>query len=75
MWNIQKCRCSKAKVLGFYDLDKNELEIEEIVNYSYEKTIYRKDEIVYPDSFDEERWNDCSHGIHFFITFDEAKYW
>lgn len=69
----RQCRCSKAKVLEFYDLDKNKLDIKEIVNYNHNKTIYHKDEIVYPDSFDEDRWKECSHGIHFFITFDEAK--
>ena len=29
-------------------------------------TKYTKGEYVYPDSFDEDRWNECSHGIHFF---------
>lgn len=24
------------------------------------------------DSFDEDRWNECSHGIHFFINKQEA---
>jgi hypothetical protein len=25
------------------------------------------------DAFDENRWNECSHGIHFFITRKEAE--
>lgn len=29
-------------------------------------------ETVVPDSFDEDRWNECSNGIHFFITKQEA---
>ena len=29
-------------------------------------------EMVYPDSFDENRWNECSHGIHFFINKQNA---
>ena len=24
--------------------------------------------MVYPDSFDDDRWNICSHGIYFFIN-------
>ena len=72
----RKCRCSKAKVLGFYDFNRNELDIEEITNNHYVTTIYHKGEIVYPDKWDDDRWNDCSNGIHFFMTFDEAKnYW
>lgn len=33
---------------------------------------YRVGETVVPDSFDEDRWNECSNGIHFFITKQEA---
>ena len=69
----RKCRCSKAKVLGFYDLNRNELYIDRVINLTYAKTIYNKGEMVYPDKWDENRWNECSHGIHFFMTFDEAK--
>jgi len=34
---------------------------------------YRAGETVRPDSWDENRWNECSHGIHFFITRAEAE--
>ena len=64
----KKCRCDKAKVLGFYDLNSTELNIDKIINYSYNICEYIKGEMVYPDSFDEDRWNECSHGIHFFIN-------
>lgn len=68
-----KCRCDKAKVLGFYDtLGVNELDITEFVNDKYEKCKYVKGEMVYPDSFDEDRWNECSHGIHFFVNKQDA---
>lgn len=69
----KKCRCDKAKVLGFYDtLGTEELDITELVNDKYEKCKYVKGEMVYPDSFDEDRWNECSHGIHFFINKQDA---
>ena len=32
------------------------------------KCIYRKGETILPDSFDDNRWETCSNGIHFFIT-------
>ena len=69
-----KCRCDKAKVLGFYDsLGSKELNITELVNDNYgEKCKYVKGEMVYPDSFDENRWNECSHGIHFFVNKQDA---
>ena len=68
----RKCRCSCAKVLEIQNLEGNKLDIKEVVNNNYRYTIYRVGEYVYPDSFDEDRWNECSHGIHFFITRDEA---
>ena len=68
-----KCRCDKAKVLGFYDsLGVNELDMTELVNDKYEKCKYVKGEMVYPDFFDEDRWNECSHGIHFFVNKQDA---
>lgn len=69
-----KCRCSKAKVLGVYDLFGNELTGVQCARSacSCSGTKYVKDRWVYPDSFDEEWYRECSHGIHFFMTFDEA---
>ena len=50
-----KCRCEKAKVLGFYDtLGSKELDITELVNDRYEECKYVKGEMVYPDYFDED---------------------
>ena len=71
----KKCRCDKAKVLGFYDINSTELNIDKIINnynYNYNTCEYIKSEMVYPDSFDENRWNECSHGIHFFINKQDA---
>ena len=68
----QKCRCDKAKVLAITDLDGSN-PINEILNTSQPKALlYKVGEMVYPDSFDEDRWNECSHGIHFFINKQDA---
>ena len=69
----QKCRCDKAMVLEIIDLLHNNEPIEEIMN-DLQKVplLYRVGEMVYPDSFDENRWNECSNGIHFFINKEEA---
>jgi uncharacterized protein YjbI with pentapeptide repeats len=66
-----KCRCDKAKVLEITDLDGSN-PIASIINYNHVETFYVVGEMVYPDSFDEDRWNECSHGIHFFINKQEA---
>ncbi len=38
-----------------------------------ETVIYRKGKTVEPDGWDEDRWDVCSHGIHFFLTRIEAE--
>ena len=69
----RKCRCSKAKVLDIQNLDGSDPGIKKYEHAAYGLTImYEINEIVYPDTFDENRWNECSHGIHFFITRQEA---
>ena len=66
-----KCRCDKAKVLEITDLDGSN-PIQSIINHNYVETQYVVGEMVYPDSFDENRWYECSNGIHFFINKQEA---
>ena len=73
----RKCRASKAKVLGIYDLDGKRLKLDHIVNIVEvdDKEVeldYIVGQMVYPDSFDDNRWNQCSHGIHFFLSRQEA---
>ena len=67
-----KCRCDKAKVLAIYDLADNMAEKKIVIGTNYVQTCYMVGEEVLPDSFDENRWNDCSHGIHFFINKQDA---
>lgn len=68
----RKCRCSAAKVLSIATVDGSE-EIKEIASDRDSNFIYRVGEIVRVDNFDEDRWNECSTGIHFFITRREAE--
>ena len=67
----RKCRCDKAMVLDITSLDGEE-HYNEVTNNNYKETVYKVGEIVYPDSFDENRWNECSHGIHFFVNKEDA---
>ena len=66
-----KCRCDKAKVLKITNLDETK-EYDSVTNSNYKDLTYEVGEMVYPDSFDEDRWNECSHGIHFFINKQDA---
>ena len=67
----RKCRCDKAMVLDITSLD-GETHFDEVVNYNYKVTTYKVGEVVYPDSFDENRWCECSNGIHFFVNKEDA---
>jgi len=68
----RKCRCSKAKVLSITEIDGSESGITEICSDLDESFIYKVGEEVSVSHFDKNRWNECSTGIHFFITRDEA---
>ena len=70
-----KCRCDKALVVAIENVDGTEAAAKTIVNTNYTECRYAVGEMVYPDSFDEDRWNECSHGIHFFINRQEAVEW
>lgn len=67
----RKCRCSKATVISITDMlnvDKFQMAVS-----SYDKNfIYEVGKTVIVDDYDDNRWNECSTGIHFFITRDEA---
>ena len=67
----RKCRASKAEVLAIYGEDG--IEISEGRSRRDDAFIYRVGETVYPDSWDENRWDECSNGIHFFMTRKEAE--
>ena len=67
----RKCRCSKAKVFSITDIENTE-EFSEVSSNRDSYFIYKVGEIVEVKDFDDDRWNECSTGIHFFITRDEA---
>ena len=71
----RKCRCEYAKVLSITNIDGTDSGLTSITNNNYDITLYKVGEMVYPNSFDEDRWNECSNGIHFFITRQEAVYY
>jgi hypothetical protein len=67
-----KCRCSKAKVLEIQEIDGSPSEVKE-VRSNYDKNfVYRLGETVCVEDFDDDRWHECSIGIHFFISREAA---
>ena len=68
----RKCRCDKAKVLRILNNDRTVANITEVSSDYNSNFIYKVGEMVTVDNFDDNRWNECSTGIHFFINFREA---
>lgn len=71
----RKCRCSKAKVLSIQTIDGDDAEQPYVASDHDKSFFYRVGETVEVADFDENRWNECSTGIHFFITRREAEQW
>lgn len=67
-----KCRCSKTKVLEIQELDGSPSEVKEVRSNHDESFVYRVGETVFVEDFDDNRWNECSTGIHFFISREAA---
>ena len=68
----RKCRCSKAKVLEIQNMDGTKADKTSVRSCYDPDFIYTIGEIVEVDNFDDDRWHECSSGIHFFITRQEA---
>ena len=67
--NRSKCRCDKALVLG---IETEEGEVEEARSIYDASFVYRTGEMVSVPNFDQNRWNECAPGIHFYINRQEA---
>ena len=67
----RKCRASKAKVLSITSIDGKE-HFEEAKSSRDQSFVYRVGKTVEVKDFDEDRWRECSTGIHHFITREEA---
>ena len=67
----RKCRASKALVLSITDLDGNPAGDQVCSDYD-KNFVYKVGKTVEVLDFDVNRWNECSSGIHHFITRAEA---
>lgn len=86
--NSYKCRANMAKVLGFIGLKYSEdrdgydivgaikLKADQCVQSGYDsKFTYPLGQTLKVDNFDEDRWSECSTGIHFFMNKEMARYY
>ena len=67
----RKCRASKVTVLSITSIDGKE-EFKKSENTGLHEFTYEVGKTYEIGNFDNDRWNECSTGIHFFITRDEA---
>ena len=68
----KKCRCSKALVLAIENIDESDSGLQEIASDFDHCFIYRVGEIAEVPDFDDNRWNECAPGIHFFMDRQDA---
>ena len=68
----KKCRCSKALVLSIENMDGSDSGLQEVESHFDPCFIYRVGEIAEVPDFDDNRWNECASGIHFFMDRQDA---
>lgn len=68
----RKCRCDKAKVLEIQNIDGTKASVTSVPSDRDNNFVYEVDKEICVLNFDENRWNECSTGIHFFINRQEA---
>ena len=67
-----KCRCSKAKVLEITNIDGTASNVTKVCSDYDSGFEYEIGETVEVTNFNDNRWEECSTGIHFFVTRKEA---
>ena len=73
----RKCRASKARVVSITDLEGQPIDGAQRVFSRHDHDFtYSNGVTVEPtEPFEEDRWDECASGIHFFITREEAVAW
>lgn len=67
----RKCRASRARVISITNVDGSSAG-DSVASVYDADFIYRIGEVVEVPNFDTDRWNECSYGIHHFLTREEA---
>jgi hypothetical protein len=69
----RKCRAEEVEVIKVYNTDGRVHS--KIVDENAMYTLYQDGMIIYPDYYDDDIRVACTHGIHFFLTREEAEEW
>ena len=67
-----KCRCDKCLVLEFQNVDGSISDEKTFTSHKYAVCTYTVGEVVKSDMWNNNRWIECSYGIHFFIDRQSA---
>ena len=67
-----KCRCDKCLVLEFQNADGSVSDKRTYTSNEYAVCTYTVGEVVRADKWNDNRWIECSYGIHFFIDRQSA---
>ena len=67
-----KCRCDKCLVLEFQNVDGSISDEKTYTSHKYAVCTYTVGEVVRSDMWNNNRWIECSYGIHFFIDRQSA---
>ena len=68
----RKYRCDKAIVIRIEEMDGTTSDLTEVTSGRDSSFVYKVGEMVSVPDFCEDRWQECSAGIHFFINRQEA---
>jgi hypothetical protein len=67
-----KCRASKAEILSITSITHPQNTYEEAYSQYDPTFIYKIGETVEVENFDNDRWNECTSGIHHFLSKHDA---
>lgn len=68
----RKCRCDKAFVVAIENIDGTPSMMQKVTSDYDENFVYCVGETVTEPTFCDDRFRECAHGIHFFMTRQEA---
>ena len=68
----RKCRCDKALVIRIEEMDGTLSDSTVVASDRDNSFVYKVGKMVSVPDFCEDRWQECSAGIHFFINRQEA---
>ena len=67
-----KCRASKAVVLDIFDISDESKHLDTAYSIHNADFVYHVNDTVEVKHFEENRWEECTTGIHHFLTKQEA---